>query len=317
MKRDRKTAKIEIESLYDAGPAESEEAEKARQDQIVNVERARGRTKETRERQRGARKARIEQEADNDPGKWQCPNCYLVDQEGRWSDCCNTPDQKRCRKCSTPRPAAWERWAGARWMCRDCSHEGYSVSGLRDECPDCGRLADWSKEVWWWMPSPPEQQQGGSQLSEPRPSGPAASAATGSSASGSQAPPNQDPGPPGDQVPMKKRKRAGKKHKKKQPPTRAAGDEKEDDRVRRHGDDEPSSDEEGTAEVKRGRGGRTSAATRMRASIPACTLPLGALLLSDLAVKGASQPAVLTAGGAAVSAVGVAVLMLQIGRAHV
>ncbi len=162
-------------------------------------------------------------------------------------------------------------------MCRDCSHEGYSVSGLRDKCPDCGRIADWSKEVWWWMPSPPEQQQGGSQLSEPRPSGPAAGAATGSSASGRWAPPSQDPGPAGDQVPFKKRKRGGKKHPKKPPPARAADEE---DRARWYGDD-ASSDEEGKAEVKRSRGGRTSAARRMRPSIPACTLPLTELVISD------------------------------------
>ncbi len=192
-------------------------------------------------------------------------------------------------------------------MCRECSSDVYTISGHRSECPDCGRKVDWKEDPWWWMPTPPEQQQGGSQLSEPRPSGPAASAATGSSASGSQAPPNQDPGPEGDQVPKKKRKRGGKKHRKDPPPPRAAADQDGDgdDRVRRHGDDDMSSGGEETAGVKRGRGGRTSAAKKTRLSVPACTLPLGALLLSDLAVTGAGQPAILTAGGAAVSAVGV------------
>ena len=49
----------------------------------------------------------------------------------------------------------------------------------------------------------------------------------------------------------------------------------------------------------------------MRPSIPACTLPLTALVISDLAVTGAGQPMLATAGGAAASVIGVGVLMMR------
>ncbi len=121
-------------------------------------------------------------------------------------------------------------------MCRECSSDVYTISGHRNECPDCGRRVDWKNDPWWWMPTPPEPQQGGT------------------SGSVSQAVPSQDPSPVGDQAPKRKRKRGGKKHRKGSPPRTAPGQvDDSDDRVRRHDDDESSGQEE-TVRAKRSGG---------------------------------------------------------------
>ncbi len=279
MARNRKIAKVDISHLVEAGPAASEEEEKVRQAEIAKVEDARANVKKTRQRQKLSRQARMKQEVEADPRNWQCPNCYNEDEQGKKSDVQMRSDKAVCRKCSVRRPGYDEYWAGARWMCPECSSDTYTISGHRTECPDCGRSVDWDQDAWWWMPRMEEN--------EPR----------RASGSAGQCPfrhePRQDPGPGADQPP-KKRKRGGKKHRKKSPP-RTVPDEAEDseDRVRRHDDDAESSDSfqrrkpnPNDPESRKWSGG----ARRARVSVPVSTLPLGAVVLSSLAVTSAGQP---------------------------
>jgi len=170
-----------------------------------------------------SRYARLREETEADPAKWQCWKCLDPLEDGTPQDTNNKSDRSNCWKCSAPRPAHLDReYKSVRWMCPQCSTDTYTIPGNVLVCPDCQTPFDGRNHSWWYMPEPlhPKVLRESIDLTEESLVG----RTTGASGSAG----------PDQPAPKRKRRHGGKKHHKakerpKQPPGATAETETEEE----------------------------------------------------------------------------------------